>query len=293
MSGGVRAGGVAAGLVTALLLAGCGGDASEESRNTGSGDTAEQSRDNVAQAVTAAARRTTEVSSAKVTMTVRPPGGSEVRMSGVLGWDPLSMDMRLATDTPKGLSLPDADRLVWVDDTLYLGGADLTRHDGKRWLKVDLGGALAKLGGSSLAGGLDTVNGQDPRQLMTLLRAAPDVTHVGKDEVDGVTAQRYKGTVTVDDVVNADDGLDFLSGSEREDLLKGLKESGMRGYEIEAWVKDDLPVRLHTTVDSPMGEVSVVQKLSDYGTDTKAQAPPADETFDISAFLRELTGPHS
>ena len=293
----VRKGAVrAAGLAAVLVLAGCGESDGGGDRTKASSGAVEASG-GVAKAMTAAARNTTEARSAKVAMTVKSPAGigGDVKLSGALGWGPLSMDMTVNTDGPSTSGLPAAGRLRWVDDTLYLGAGKGEAVDlgGKSWLRMDVSDALDKTGAGSLSGGLDAVNSQDPGQLMTLLRAAPNVRHVGSQQVDGVTAQHYKGKLTLDEAVNADDSLDFLSEAERAELLAQLRKSDVRSYAIEAWVKDDLPVRIHTTMDTPAGKVSVVQKLSDYGTDVKVRAPSADETVDFAALLKRLAGARS
>lgn len=295
--GSVRKGAVgAAGLATILVLAGCGESDGGGDRTKASSGAAEQSG-GAAKAMTAAAQKTTEARSAKVAMTVKSPAGigGDVKLSGALGWGPLAMDMTVDTDAPPTSQLPTTGRLLWVDDTLYLGAGKAEAPDlgGKSWLKMDVSDALDKAGAGSLAGGLDAVNSQDPGQLMTLLRAAPNVRHVGEQRIDGVTAQQYKGKLTLDEAVNADDSLDFLSESERAELLAQLRKSDVRSYAIEAWVKDDLPVRIHTTMDSPVGKVSIVQKLSDYGTDVKVRAPSVDETVDFAALMKRLAGGRS
>ncbi|MCK1795422.1 hypothetical protein MTQ01_05255 [Streptomyces sp. XM4193] len=277
----------AAGLAGVLLLVGCDGPAGEDAESA-----PEKSRPAAVSAVTAAAERTSEASSAKVTTTVKSPNGlvGDVRLSGVMGWGPLVADLEVDTGEAASSLLPASGRLVWVEDTLYLGSQDkgATAPGGKEWMKLDFGDALAEAGAKDLAGGLGEVNNQDPSRIMALLRAAPNVRHVGRERVDGATAEHYRGTVTPAEAVEAGGGLDSLSEAERSALLKDLRDSEVKSYTIEAWVKDDLPLRINTTVDSPAGKISVVQKLSDYGVEVNAKAPPAADTFDVAPLLERF-----
>lgn len=291
----------AAGLTAALVLTGCGGgndpDGSARAKQE---DASEQRRQSgvAAQAMTAAAKKTNEAKTAKVSLTVSAPSamGGDVKMSGVMGWGPMALDVTMAMPgAAESSTMPNSSRLVWVDEAMYvdMGSANVDELGGKRWVKLDLGAALAESGEAErnlLSGGLDSMNGQDPAQQMALLRSSPDIEHVGEQEIDGVATQRYKGTLTMDEALKADDSLDFLSKSEREQLLDNVKKSGTEGYEIEAWVNDDLPVRIKTTMDGPQGKVSVRQKLSDYGTAVSVKAPPADQTVDFREIMRAIGG---
>lgn len=288
----------AAGLTAALVLTGCGasGDAAGgESPRSQSASEQHAGGGSTVQAMTAVAKKTSDATAAKVSLKISSPGmlGEEMEMSGVMGWDPMALDMTMRTaDTP---AMPSSSRLIWVDDAMYvdMGSVNAAELDGKRWMKLDLGSALDQLGQAErkmLSGGLDSMNGQDPAQQMALLLSSPNVAYLGEQEVDGVTAKRYKGTLTLDDGMKSKDGLDFLSAAEREDLLEGVKKSGIKGYEIEAWVRDDLPVRIKTTMDSSQGDVTVLQKLTDYGTDVSVKAPPAEETADFREALRGILG---
>ncbi|MFD7438155.1 hypothetical protein [Streptomyces sp. NPDC059861] len=279
--------------IAALTLAGgavgCG---------AGKGDGASGSR-SVQQVLTVAYEKTAEAKSAKVEMTMSMPaamdGGGDMAMSGVMGWDPTVMDV-----TMKGSMLtaepeaPEEVRMVWSDDVMYMdmGAAAAKDMDGKSWMKLDLKAAVEAAGDPALTrqmtSGLDNLN-QSPAEQLALLLESPNLKHVGSEKVDGVEAEHYKGTLTVKEMMESNKSLDVLEPGDRKKLLENVEKSGIKGYDTEVWVdKDDLPVRMDVTMRSPAGDVDMSMKLSDYGAKAEVEVPPAAETFDLFAMLKDL-----
>ncbi|MCX4665084.1 hypothetical protein OG453_00075 [Streptomyces sp. NBC_01381] len=294
-------------LATALLCTGAvacqGSDGGKKTKGAGSGET--QSRSQVTEVITAAYKKTSAAKSAKVEMTMSMPskmdGGGTMKMSGVMGWDPTVMDM---TMTGSALTAGDPDapekvRMLWRDNVMYMDMGEAAAKgmgmgmDGKRWMKMDLNAIAEQAGDPKLAkqmtGGLDSMN-QDPAQQLALLLDSPNLKHVGSAKVDGVQTQRYKGRLTVKEMMESNEGLDdVLSKSERDELFKGIEKSGIKGYDTEVWVnEDDYPVRMDIDVKSPEGTMKTSQKFSDYGAAAKVTAPPAKETFDLMEMFKEL-----
>ncbi|MBB1243870.1 hypothetical protein GL263_09910 [Streptomyces durbertensis] len=292
----------AAGLATALLLTACGGDdkaADKPAEKSGDKAAASGASGEVAQVMQAVAKKTTDAGSAKVSMTMKMPGamGGSMEMSGVMGWGPLAMDLTMKPDEQSRAAdpdMPETSRMLWVDNALYikLDESAADDMDGKSWMKLDMNAALEGADASqrqSASNGLDNMNNQDPAKQVALLLSSPNVKYVGEEKVDGVTAQRYKGTLTVDEAMEANDSLEFLDKTEREQLVENMKQSGIKDYKIDVWVnKDDLPVRIDTRTNTPQGPVEVSQRLSDYGTTVGVKAPPADEVFDFLEMMKEL-----
>ncbi|MEU3730265.1 hypothetical protein AB0E81_12740 [Streptomyces sp. NPDC033538] len=287
-----RRGGVALAGVSALVLAGgavgCGAEK----------DGASGADRSVQQVLTAAYEKTSEAKSANVEMTMSMPaaldGGGDVTMSGVMGWDPTVMDM-----TMKGSMLatePDAPeqvRMVWRDNVMYMdmGEAAAKDMDGKRWMKMDLAAAAESAGaeaGGEMLSGLENMN-QSPVEQLALLLESPNLKRVGEEKVGGVTAQHYKGTLTVKEMMESNESLDVLEPKEREQLLKNVEKSGIKGYDTEVWVNDDdLPVRMDVGMETPQGNVDMSMKLSDYGAKAEVEVPPAADTFDLFEMLKQL-----
>ncbi|WP_306320949.1 MULTISPECIES: hypothetical protein [unclassified Streptomyces] len=283
---------------TALLcsaVAACGGgDEGGEKKASGTGS------QSVAQAVTAAYKKTSAAKSAKVEMTMKTPtaaqGGGDMKMSGVMGWDPTVMDMTMSGSAlaSGGATAPKSIRMVMQDNVMYMdmGAAAAKQMEGKRWMKMDIA-AIAKESGDEkmarqLTGGLDSTS-QSPAQQIAVLLDSPNLKHLGSATVDGEQTEHYKGKLTVDEMMSKNDSLKVLSKSDRSQLLKTVKQAGIKNYDTELWInKDNLPVRLDVTMDSSQGAVQVSEKFSDYGAAVKAATPPADQTFDMMKMLKEL-----
>jgi hypothetical protein len=257
--------------------------------------------------IAAAYKKTAAAKSAKVRMTMTMPpaaagGASEapsgpMEMSGTMGWDPVVMDM-----TVDGAALGAADpdmpkeiRMVWVDNVMYMdmGSSAAKDMDGKHWMKLDLG-AAAKASGDpaaaeAMTGGLQNMN-QDPAQQLALLLESPSLKHLGSEKVDGVQAEHYKGSLTIDEMLKANSSLGGLSAKQRDDLAASAKKSGLKGYDTEVWVnKDNYPVQMNVGMDAPQGEIAIEAHYSDYGAKTTVAAPPAGETFDLMKMLSQIS----
>ncbi|MFE2640413.1 hypothetical protein ACFXKS_16960 [Streptomyces scopuliridis] len=293
-----RRGGVSLTAVAVIAaVAGCQSDGG--TKEGASGLEKAQSSSGVADVITAAYKKTSEAKSAKVRMTMTMPAGmgaaGDMEMSGVMGWDPTVMDMTMdGSALAADAAAPDKIRMVWLDNAMYMDmGPDAAKDmDGKHWMKLDLG-ALAKASGDEavqkqLTGGLENMN-QDPAQQLALLLDSPNLKHLGSEKVDGVQAEHYKGTLTLDELVKSNGSLDVLSAKERADLLDSMKKSGLKGYDTEVWVnEDDYPVKMDVGMDTAQGEVNISAHYSDYGAKAQVQAPPAGETFDFAELLGGL-----
>ncbi|MFF3845296.1 hypothetical protein [Streptomyces sp. NPDC002328] len=252
-----------------------------------------------AQVLTAAYEKTTEAKSAKVTMTMKAPAamkaGGDMKMSGVMGWDPTVMDL-----TMEGSALaaepgaPEKVRMIMRDNVMYMdmGEKMSSDMDGKRWMKLDLN-AMAKAAGDAalskqMASGLENMN-QDPTKQLAILLDSPSLKHMGSEKIGGVEAQHYKGTLTVKEMMESNGSLDVLDPKERDELLKQLEKSGIKGYDTDVWVNDeDLPVRMDVGMDTPQGTVDISMTMSDYGAKAEVKAPPAAETFDLLEMFKDL-----
>ncbi|MFF1700100.1 hypothetical protein ACFVXC_41775 [Streptomyces sp. NPDC058257] len=291
-------------LATALLCTGAvacqGSDSDSKAKGAASGET--QSRSKVTEVITAAYEKTSKAKSAKVEMTMTAPkstagASGDMKMSGVMGWDPTVMDMTMTGSalTEGGPGAPEKVRMLWSDNVMYMdmGAAAAKDMDGKQWMKMDLNSIAEQAGDEKLAkqmtGGLDSMN-QDPAQQLAMLLDSPNLKHVGPAEVDGVQTQRYKGRLTVKEMMETDKGLsDVLSKSEREKMFKNIEKLGIKGYDTEVWVnEDDYPVRMDIDIKSPEGTMKTSQKFSDYGAAAKVTAPPAGKTFDLMEMFKDL-----
>ncbi|MFE6228766.1 MULTISPECIES: hypothetical protein [unclassified Streptomyces] len=280
----------AAGLVAGL--AGCNDDGKTGAKSGGAGD--------VTQVLKAAFEKTSEAKAAKIHMTLTMPagmeGGGTMEMTGVQGWDPALMDITVKgsmLSAAAGAGGPEQMRMLMLDNVMYMdmGAEQAAKLDGKRWMKFDLKGIAEASGDKnlqkSMTGGMENMN-QDPAKQLALLLDSPNLKHVGAEKVGGVEAQHYKGTLTLEQMVDANTSFDVLSEQERKELVDGVKKAGITAYDTEVWVDGNgYPVKMDVGMKMPQGTVKMVAEYSDYGTKAAVQAPPAKDTVDLFQMLKD------
>ncbi|GAA2566906.1 MULTISPECIES: hypothetical protein [Streptomyces] len=283
-------------------VAGCqDGDGGGKKKAADSSESRVQTQNEMTEVLQAAFKNTSEAKSSKVRMTMSMPagmeGGGTMELSGVQGWDPAVMDV-----TMKGSALtagdPDAPeqvRMIMLDNAMYMdmGEKQAAEMDGKRWMKMDFA-AIAEASGDAemqkqMTGGLENMN-QDPAQQLALLLESPNLKHVGPEKVDGVQTQHYKGTLSFEEMLDANKSADgLLSKKEREDLIANVEKAGLKGYDTQVWVNEDnYPVKMVVGMKMPQGTMNMTAHYSDYGAEADVQAPPAGETFDLMEMLKGL-----
>lgn len=301
MSAWKRAGVSLTAVAVVVGVAGCqDGDGGGKKKAADSPQSAVQSQGEITKVIQAAYKKTSDAKSAKVRMTMTMPagleGGGTMEMSGVQGWDPgvLDVTMKGSMLTAGDPDAPSQVRMVMVDEAMYMemGAKQAAEMDGKRWMKLDLKAAAEASGDKALqkqiTGSMENLN-QDPAQQLALLLGSPNIKHIGAEKVDGVEAQHYKGTLTLQEMVDANKSFDVLSAEDREKLVANVKKSGITGYDTEVWVnEDDYPVKMVVGMKMPQGTMNMTANYSDYGSAAAVEAPPAKDTFDLFEMLKEL-----
>ncbi|MFI1175647.1 hypothetical protein [Streptomyces melanogenes] len=284
--------------------AGCGGD---DKKADGAGGAkkaaaAPQSRTAASQVLAAAYKKTAAAKSAKVRMSMSTPasmgaGAEKTETSGVMAWNPTAMDLTVTSSAAKGMAgAPEKTRMLWVNNVMYVDmgsmGESAKELGGKRWMKFDMT-SLAKQSGQEqlvkqMTAGMENMN-QDPAQQLALLLDSPNLKHLGAEQVDGVSSEHYKGTLTVEEMMKSNKMLDTLKPEERQQLLTNMKKTGVQGYDTEVWVNaDGYPVRMDVNMSSPQGKIVTSTHYSDYGAKAQVTAPPAGETADLMELLKGL-----
>lgn len=284
---------LAAGTVLATASACSGGDTKADGDKT---------VNSPATALAAAYKKTSDVKSAKFTMTMNIPGtgGGTMTLSGVQAWAPAAID---ATVKGAGLSTETGDanasmRVVLKDKVEYIDmsamGPEVAKEfDGKTWMKLDLE-ELAKqapdqASAQQMTSGLDSMDQQDPTQSLALLHDSPNVKDVGKGTVNGVEAEHYEGTLTIEEALKQNDSAGLMTAEERQNLKAAAKKQGIKGYSFDIWVNsDDLPVRMDMTMSTKMGSIKVKADYSDFGAEVNITPPPASKTFDMMEMLKQM-----
>ncbi|MFD7703995.1 hypothetical protein [Streptomyces caelestis] len=282
-------------------VAGCqDGDGGGTKKDADSAGAEVQTQNEMTEVLQAAFKNTSEAKSSKVRMTISTPagvdGGGTMELSGVQGWDPAVMDvtMKGSAFTAGDPEAPQQVRMIMLDNVMYMdmGAKQAAGMDGKRWMKMDFA-AIAEASGDAeiqkqMTNGLENLN-QDPAQQLALLLESPNLKHVGPEKVDGVQTQRYKGTLSFEEMIDANKSFDLLSEEEREELTATAKKTGLKGYDTEVWVnEDDYPVKMAVGMRTPQGTMNMTANYSDYGAEAEVEAPPAEETLDLMEMLGEL-----
>ncbi|WP_067343837.1 hypothetical protein [Streptomyces noursei] len=284
-------------LMAVAVLAGVAGCQQGAKKAAGDGSGGDSGRTPI-QALTVAYKKTAAAKSAKVTMSMSMPAGlpdgGETKMSGVMGWDPMVMDVTMS-ESPLGGWAGGAEKshMVWLDNAVYVDmGKRTEAFDGKRWGKFDLRDAAAQSGDNALmrqvTAGLDDMN-QDPSQQLAMLLGSPDVKHLGGGEVDGEHAEHYRGSLAVEAGLGSLKSVTDLTAEQREKLFANIKKSGVKSYDYDVWVNgQDYPVKMDVDIRTPQGTIKTSARYSDYGAKAAVQAPPADDTADVLKVLRDL-----
>ncbi|MEZ3177378.1 hypothetical protein KYY02_01225 [Streptomyces pimonensis] len=284
-------------LTAAAVVVGVAGCQDGDSAGAGG-----QTQNEMTKVLQAAFENTSEAKSSKVRMTMTMPaavGGGTVELSGVQGWDPAVMDvtMKGSALTAAGPDAPSRVRVIMLDNVMYMdmGAKQVAETDGKRWMRMDFA-AIAEASGDAevqkrMTSGLENMN-QDPAKQLALLLESPNLTHIGPEKVDGVQTQHYKGTLSVEEMLDANKSTDgLLSREEREELIAVVEETGLKGYDTEFWVNEDnYPVRMVVGVKTPQGTMNMTADYSDYGAAVEVEAPPAKDTLDLMEMLKGLEG---
>ncbi|MFI8827077.1 hypothetical protein [Streptomyces sp. NPDC053431] len=302
VTGWKRAGVVVTALAVVTGVAGCqDGDARKAAEAPAKA--AAQGVEDVTKALTAAFRKTAEAKSAKVDMRIvvaTPTGGegsASSTVSGVVGWNPSVADLTVSDSTLMGGASggPQKMRMLMLGGVMYMdmGAEQAAKMDGKRWMKLDLKAAAEASGDKNLqkqlTAGLDNMN-QDPSQQVALLAESPHVEHLGEEKVNGVTTQHYKGELTLEEMVAANENSP-LTARERADLVAAARKAGVSGYETELWVgADNYPVRMIVKMEAAAAMTTITANYTDYGAEAAVQAPPAQDTVDLFKMLQQAGG---
>ncbi|OEJ94883.1 hypothetical protein [Streptomyces thermolilacinus] len=291
-------------------LAGCqSGDGKSEGKDdpkkAADAPAAEPQWSSALQVIQTAYEKTAAAKSAKVRMTMTVPAGAAgaageagtMEMSGVMGWEPGMMDITMKGSSVLGAQGdgPDTMRMIMVNEIMYMHMGDKASADldGKEWLKLDFKALAAKSGDAAvqkqLTGGLDNMN-QDPAKQLALLLDSPNLKHIGPEKIDGVEAQHYKGSLTVEEMLAANKSLSVLSQKQRDEMVAKMKQGGLTSYDTEVWVnKDGYPVKMDVGMQTPAGKIQMSATYSDYGTKAAVQAPPPAKTFDFMEMMEKLS----
>ncbi|MFI7100008.1 hypothetical protein ACIBK8_11670 [Streptomyces sp. NPDC050161] len=226
-----------------------------------------------------AARQTDGKKSAKVEGTVKN-GPSNQTMKGALDW---SQGMRMNVDITQSGQSPMAGKpmkAIYTPDAMFMNmGAAGMPVAGKNWVKYDYD-ALAKKMGPTGALLKDQMQNNNPTRAMELMIASGKVKEVGKEDVRGVQATHFTGTLSVQELTRMQSK--NLSEADLKALEAQMEQAGSKAETIDLWISsDNLLVKKRERMDSSAASFDSTVFYSDYGTKVTAEEPPAGDTVDF------------
>lgn len=246
-------------------------------------------------ALRTAEQSTDKADSAKVESSTVMGSVMSMDAKGNLGWgDGITGTL---TMTYTGGTMADTMRAAgstsmearYLPDAYYakMGEKFAAQAGGKHWIKYAYDD-LAKLGGSSGAYLKDQMQNTTPNQSVKLLLASGDVKKVGTESVRGEQTTHYSGTVDVADLASKNSN---LTASQLAGLKKQLTQAGVSTEQVDIWVNaQDLLVKKVEKGEMTSGEYTQTAYYSDYGVKVAATVPPASDTEDFTALLKQQGG---
>jgi hypothetical protein len=260
-------------LLLCLALVGCGDSIKDE-----------QTIDADANAITAAAERTTEQGTARVTV------AGDLEVSGVTG----TQTGEGVTDFDNGSSyvkttvkIADqsfAGEAIILDSAMYLKlPAEISGlPEGKEWSKVDLDEALG--GGEAFS----SATSADPAQYLKLLQGSGDIKTAGTQSIGGRRTTHYTATINYAELAK--------SGPENvRDLAKqSLRFSATPTVPTEVWVDDSglirrqrIAIETKSIGASPAQKQDITIDYEEYGVDVEVNRPPDDIVLDVTEQVKD------
>ncbi|MFI6642327.1 hypothetical protein [Streptomyces sp. NPDC050504] len=238
------------------------------------------------------ARKTGEQKTAKVEGTSAMGTAVALSMEGAIGWADGGVTgtvrMRYTGGTMaenmRKAGVEGAFETRYLRDAYYVNMGDaVTRQTGGRpWIRYAYAD-MAKIMGAAGDAVKDQMQNNTPDKGVKSLLASGDVKKVGEEEVRGVSATHYSGTVDVADLAKKNTGLD---AARLEELQEQLTKAGITTQKIDIWVDgNDLLVKKVESGQMKTGTFNSTVYYSDYGTDASVQAPPASQSADFADLL--------
>ncbi|WP_086709498.1 hypothetical protein [Streptomyces antimycoticus] len=274
-------------------LTACGSEKSDDDKagdKTG-GDKSGQSAMSPLAALKLASQQTDKKNSAKVEGTTKM-GEQNSRMSGDMDWaNGIRANMSITQTGGAIASSPIAGKPMdakYTPDAMFLNMGDefaAQAGRGKHWVKYDYD-VLAQKAGPSGAFLKDQMQNNNPSRSVELLLATGKVKSVGSEDVKGVKATHYMGTVKVSEIAKMQSK--ELSQSDLDALQKQLETSGMDTETIDLWVDgENLLVKKREQAQSNNGAYDSTVYYSDYGTSVTVTEPSSSDTVDFQDMLQQ------
>ena len=264
---------LAALIVTAGVVAGCGSSSNSSSSETKTVDSSQ---------ISLAAFHSQKVPGFKFALDGKVSvADQDVSISGSGAFDTPAKRMEMSVDAA-GVSV---DELI-DGTTIYIKIPGGESTFGTPWAKADLK-AISPAAASSISGG--STGGTDPSQMLSLLKAAGTVKDAGTEDVRGTSSKHYHV------IVDLDKAAAKQSPAARAALSKFIKTyektMGSHTLPMEVYVGDNRVTRISFALDvctaQGKAHTTISMDLYDYGKQSVAEPPPADQVTDITDKLKD------
>ncbi|MFH8433870.1 hypothetical protein ACIF6K_13115 [Streptomyces sp. NPDC085942] len=289
---------VAAALTSMAACSGSDGSGGSEGARKGEAGSAVGKASPVA-ALKHVRQKTDGARSAKVEGTVEMGSTVSMKQSGVIGWaDGLSGEMTITyTGGVMGEALKKAGgdgsvQARYFKDAYYadMGPGMAAETGGKSWIQYSYKD-LAELGGASGDVMQDQARTSTPEQGVKALLASGDVKRIGREDVRGVSATHYSGTVDVAELTAKNSALDEKQLAE---FKEQLALAGVTTQTVDIWVdENDLLVKKTERGEMKTGAFNSTLFYSDYGTEVSVEKPAASDTVEFTELLKQGATPHA
>ncbi|MFJ2022898.1 hypothetical protein ACIODW_03685 [Streptomyces sp. NPDC087897] len=242
-------------------------------------------------------QKTGSAHSAKVEGTVEMGSTVSMKQSGAVDWaDGLSGEMTITyTGGAMGEALKKAGgdgsvQARYFKDEYYanMGAGMAAKTGGKNWIQYSYKD-LAELGGASGDVMQDQIRTSTPEQGVKALLASGEVKKVGQEDVRGVSATHYSGTVDVAELNAKNSDLDEKQLAE---FKEQLALAGVTTQTVHIWVdENDLLVKKSERGEMKTGTFNSTLFYSDYGTEVSVDKPAASDTVDFTELLKQGSTP--
>lgn len=256
---------------TALVLAACGSEPVVDGADTGKANPLAQLINDATGSLRKTVEDTKKANSVAFTMT-GTVAGETMEIEGRMAFaDPVKAEMTV-NDPKEGKSTV---RIIGTTFYVAIPEAQRAEMDGKKWMKMDLGGLGA--GSEELGRQIDNM---DPVKGVEILLKGKSVTVVGEETVDGVQTVHYTAVGTVASY------LELQNEEIRKDLQDQLAKAGVTEIKTDVWVDEKYQPRRVQMAMGSVGDFTLT--YTDYGTVVTVEVPPADETLDFQQMLDDL-----
>ncbi|MCQ1576121.1 hypothetical protein [Streptomyces parvus] len=242
-------------------------------------------------------QKTGGAQSAKVEGTTEMGSTMSMKQSGVIGWaDGLSGAITVTyTGGTMGEALKKAggdgsvEARYFKDEYYANAGAGMAANTGgKNWIRYSYKD-LAELGGASGDVMQDQIQNSTPEEGVKALLASGDVKKVGQEDVRGVSATHYSGTVDVAELTANNSSLD---AKQLAAFKEQLALAGVTTQTVDIWVdENDLLVKKTERAEMKTGTLNSTLFYSDYGTEVPSEKPEASDTVDFKELLKQGATP--